>query len=143
MHGSQSCTAPVLHGPVMHGPVIDGSQSCTAPRLLPGVRRHPLDFREAPLPELHVGSVYGGRPLTADQFRQRSALIAALAAVRARLDEFTDPPAARRELTIVEQSPQDPRARQSLQELMRYVRPGTEALVPLNALVTAVRDLSA
>jgi hypothetical protein len=95
------------------------------------------------LPELHVGSVSGGRPLTADQFRRRTALTAALAAVRARLDEFTDPPAARRELTILEQDPHDPRARQALQELMRHVRPGTESLIALTALVAAVRDLTA
>jgi hypothetical protein len=95
------------------------------------------------LPELHVGSVSGGRPLTAGQFRQRTALTAALGAVRSRLDDFADPPAARRELAIVEQSPFDPPARQALQELMRYVRPGTEALIALNALVSAVRDLTA
>jgi hypothetical protein len=91
------------------------------------------------LPELHVGRE---RPLTAEQFRQRTALTAALAAVRARLDDFADPPAARRELTIVEQDPRQPPARQALQELMRYVRPGTEALIALNALVSAVRALT-
>jgi hypothetical protein len=94
------------------------------------------------LHELHVGSVSGGRPLTADQFRQRTALTAALAAVRSRLDDFTDPPSARRELVILEQDPHDARARQSLQELMRYVRPGTEALIALTALVSAVRALT-
>jgi hypothetical protein len=111
-------------------------------RLLPGAGA-PLDLvREAPLPELHLGSVSGERPLTADQFRQRTALTAALTAVRSRLDDFADPPAARRELTIVGQDPRDPRARQALQELMRYVRPGTEALIALTALVSAVRALT-
>jgi hypothetical protein len=114
----------------------------TTSRLLPGAGV-PLDLvREAPLPELHLGSVSGERPLTADQFRQRTALTAASTAVRSRLDEFADPPAARRELNIVEQDPRDPRARQALQELMRYVRPGTEALISLTALVSAVRDLT-
>ena len=92
---------------------------------------------------MHLGRVSGERPLTADQFRQRTALTAALTAVRSRLDEFADPPAARRELTIVEQDPHDARARQALQELMRYVRPGTEALIALTALVSAVRALTA
>jgi hypothetical protein len=114
----------------------------TTSRLLPGAGV-PLDLvREAPLPELHLGRVSGERPLTADQFRQRTALTAALTAVRSRLDEFADPPAARRELNIVEQDPHDARARQAIQELMRYVRPGTEALIALTALVTAVRALT-
>jgi hypothetical protein len=93
------------------------------------------------LPELHVGSVSGGRPLTAEQYRQRTALTAALTAVRSRLDEFTDPPSARRELAVLETDPFHPRARQAVQELMRYVRPGTEALISLNALAAAVRAL--
>ena len=113
----------------------------TAPCLLPGTGVTPSHW-EALLPELHVGSVSGGRPLTAAQFRERSALTAALAAVRARLDEFTDPPAARRELAILEQDPHDPRARRACQELMRYVRPGTESLISLTALVAAVRALA-
>jgi hypothetical protein len=95
------------------------------------------------LPELHARDLPGGRVLTADQFRRRAALSTALAAVRARLDEFSDPPAARRELAVVEHDPHDPRARGSLQELMRHVRPGTEALICLNALFAAVRDVTA
>jgi hypothetical protein len=89
------------------------------------------------LPDLHTGRV-----VTADQFRRRAALSTAVAAVRARLDEFSDPPAARRELAALEQDPDDPRARESIQELMRHVRPGTESLITLNALVSALRDLS-
>lgn len=94
------------------------------------------------MPELHLGRVPGERSLAADPFRQRAALTAALTAVRSRLDEFTDPPAARRELTILEHDPHDARARQAMQELMRYVRPGTEALIALNALASAVRALT-
>jgi len=81
--------------------------------------------------------------LTADQSRRRVALTTALAAVRARLDEFTDPPAAGRELAVLEQAPHASRAREALQELMRCVRPGTESLICLNALVAAVREVTA
>lgn len=94
------------------------------------------------MPELHLGRAAGERPLTAEQFRQRTALAAALTAVRSRLDEFADPPAARRELNTVEQDPHGAPARRALQELMRYVRPGTEALIALTALVSAVRALT-
>jgi hypothetical protein len=94
------------------------------------------------LPELHAGTVSGGRPLTGGEFRQRTALTAAMAAVRSHLDDFTDPPAARRELNRVGDDPRAPQARLALQELMRYVRPGTEALIAVTALVAAVRALT-
>jgi hypothetical protein len=94
------------------------------------------------VPDLHARPVAGGRVPSADQSRRHAALNTAVAAVRARLDDFTDPPAARRELAALEQDPSGARARESLQELMRYVRPATEALVPLNALVAAVRDVA-
>jgi hypothetical protein len=95
------------------------------------------------LPDLHARDLPGRQVLTADQFRRRAALSTALAAVRARLDEFSDPPAARRELAVVEHDPHDPRTREALQELMRHVRPGTEALICLNALFAAVRAVTA
>jgi len=104
-------------------------------------------------PTFHIGSVsggqndFGGHDNTFNQVNQlnqgtdAAAVAGLLSRLRTRLDDFADPRAAEQALEIVEQEPRGGRAQHALQELMSYVRPGTEALTAMTALVAAVRGV--
>ena len=101
-------------------------------------------------PTFHIGSVsggqndFGGHDNTFNQVNQgidAAAVAGLLSRLRTRLDDFSDPRAAEQALEIVEQEPRGGRAQHALQELMSYVRPGTEALTAMTALVAAVRGV--
>jgi len=101
-------------------------------------------------PTFHIGSVsggqndFGGHDNTFNQVNQgidAATVAGLLSRLRTRLDDFADPRAAEQALEIVELEPRGGRAQHALQELMSYVRPGTEALTAMTALVAAVRGV--
>jgi len=101
-------------------------------------------------PTFHIGSVsggqndFGGHDNTFNQVNQgldADAVTRLVTRLRGRLDDFADPPAAELALRVVEEEPRGARAQHALRELMSYVRPGTEALTAMTALVAAVRGV--
>ncbi|GIF14589.1 hypothetical protein [Actinoplanes teichomyceticus] len=100
----------------------------------------------------HIGAVSGGQNNFGGHDnvfnQQNNGLDAAgvtrlLSRVRTNLGDFPDPEAAGRSLAEVEAAAPEElarpgRARAALEELLRYARPGTEALTALTALVTAI-----
>lgn len=101
-------------------------------------------------PTFHIGSVsggqndFGGHDNTFNQVNQgvdAAAVARLVTGLRGRLDDFADPHAAEQALQIVDEEPHGPRVQNALRELLRYVRPGTEAVTAVTALVAALRGV--